>query len=425
MNIHPSQSSDLLCDRCGENFRCEHRIGHSQSDDDLMQDTHDLQMQLKTTNLARMKKDFRQRLEQWCAESHQTVERFFDRKSRELDRYVDETFDQHRTEMNRIRASQSAANHQEETNGQELQSVRFTLDDLRKKIQSFEQLHEQLNIIPLPINDDLIQMINTPDQQRNVSLLLPVHETINHPDASLSALASNERFFLVYLSPYLTFVDRKLDISTQLRWPYGSIRDMCWSSASDRFVLVERSNVYFVDDRSMSIEKLPIESKQNWSSCTSSDESLFLSTDERASSIRSYRIRPSIGLRKQWKFPLTCAKEESIDQIVYQNSTLALLISHKTARMELRSPETLHRLWTYPFDSIGEGVLSFHLCSLNFDEWLITDRSNERLLHITNEGNLKSMVAYNSEPSRAVLFQPNLLVISRRNGINFHDLSNH
>ena len=421
MNIHPSQSSDLLCGRCGENFRREHRIGHSQSDGNLIQKILDLQTQLKATNLARMKNDLRQRLEQWCAESHQTVVRFFDRKSRELDRYIDETFDQHRTEMNRIQATLSAVNRQEETNGQELQSLRSTLDDLRKKIQNFEQLHEELNIIPLPINDDLIQMSNTQDQQRNLSLLLPVRETINHPDASLSAMASNERFFLVYLSPYLTFVDRKLDIATQLRWPYESIRDMCWSSASDRFVLVERSNVYFVDDRLMAIEKLPIESKQNWSSCTSSDESLFLSTAERASSIRSYRVLPSIGVRKQWKFPLTCGKEESIDQIVYRNSTLALIISHKTVRIELRSSETLDRLWTYPFDSIGEGIPSFHLCSLNFDEWLITDRSNKRLLHITDEGDLKSMVAYNSGPSRAVLFQPNLLAVSRRNGINFHE----
>jgi chromosome segregation ATPase len=120
-------------------------IHPSQSDDNLMQEIHDLQVQLQTTNLARMKNDLRQQLEQWCTESHQIVERFFDRKSRESDRHIDETFDQYRTKINRIRATLSAANRRGEINERELHSLRFTLGNLRRKIQSFEQCETQFS----------------------------------------------------------------------------------------------------------------------------------------------------------------------------------------------------------------------------------------------------------------------------------------
>ena len=415
---HPT---DAQCERCDdENLQRQGLRGPHHSVNDLTKNIQELQTQLLATNITHMKNDLRRRLEQWCVSSHQKIEGVFERRSRELDRTVDETFDQHRTALNRLRINLRAVTDREEINDQEVESLRSALDDLRQKTTSFEKMHQQLKIVPIPIDDDLIQLTNTRDHQLDLSLLPPVSQTINHPYAGHSPLANNERFFLVYLRPFLTFIDRQLDIVRQLRWPYENIRDMCWSSASDRFVLVERNHLYLVDERSMFIEKIPIESKKNWSSCTSSDESLFLSTDERASSIVNYRIWPSIELRKQWKSPLTCGKEESIDQVVYQNSTLALVITGKSARIELRSSETLHRLWTYLCDSTGEGVPSVHLCSLSFDEWLITDRGNKRLLHLTNEGHLQSKIAYGSTPCRAVLFQPTLLAISRKNGINLH-----
>jgi hypothetical protein len=79
--------------------------------------------------------------------------------------------------------------------------------------------------------------------------------------------------------------------------------------------------------------------------------------------------------------------------------------------MELRFCTTLDCLWSLSLDIICNSKLTFHCCSLSFDEWLIADYQNSRLLHITKCGQIKAMITYKISPYRIHLFNQNILAV--------------
>jgi hypothetical protein len=115
---------------------------------------------------------------------------------------------------------------------------------------------------------------------------------------------------------------------------------------------------------------------------------------------------------------------EYIDDIVYNNETLAVVISNKdqeSIRMELRSCTMLDCIWSLPLDIVYIQE-RFRCCSLTCDDWLVADRNAGRLLHITADGNIKETIAYKEIPYYVTLFGSNMLVIATEKGINFHKI---
>lgn len=138
-----------------------------------------------------------------------------------------------------------------------------------------------------------------------------------------------------------------------------------------------------------------------------------------------FSLLPSIKLGKEWKSPNTCTRKEVIDGIVYNNGTLCVIIkneSEKSLRIELKSVETLDRIWLLPFDTLCNQNIAFRCCLLTNDEWLMVDYETKRLLHIKEDGKLTAMIPYDGIPRWANLFG-NMLVVSNNNGVNFHKLS--
>jgi hypothetical protein len=136
-------------------------------------------------------------------------------------------------------------------------------------------------------------------------------------------------------------------------------------------------------------------------------------------------LLPSIAVINEWKSPTTCTTNEFIDDIVYHNETLGLVIRNKiekSVRMELRSCQSLDRLWSFLLDVVYNKDIPFHCCSLDCNEWLVTDISAGRLLHITTDGKMKQTIIYKSIPYRITLFGPKMLVIVTKKGINLHKI---
>ncbi|CAF3724973.1 unnamed protein product, partial [Rotaria sordida] len=84
---------------------------------------------------------------------------------------------------------------------------------------------------------------------------------------------------------------------------------MCWSSALNRFIVINGSDVFLVDENNMSIENIQALQKRKWLSCTTSETSLFLSTKVWGSSIMEFSLLPTIELVKQWQSPDTCSRD--------------------------------------------------------------------------------------------------------------------
>ncbi|CAF4594858.1 unnamed protein product, partial [Rotaria sp. Silwood2] len=158
---------------------------------------------------------------------------------------------------------------------------------------------------------------------------------------------------------------------------------------------------------------------------TCSDTVLFACTNEGASSIMEFTLFPAIELIKEWKYPLTCTKDEIINDIIYNNENLALMVKNKfekSLRIELRYAQTLYRIWALQLDVKCVQKIPFRCCSLTCNEWLIVDYETERLLQITKDGQLKTAIEYNPTPLRAILFDINKLAISTEGGVNLHTI---
>ncbi|CAF4093329.1 unnamed protein product [Rotaria sordida] len=424
-----NNKSCVLCYCCQKNYCIHHLIEHNDSNNNklnlLNDEINKLDHEIKTLNIQPLVENCRQKLEQWRMESYHKIDQFFERKFHEFHRFIDEKFDHQRMEIRRLQSKMTEYSHKQEIYDEELYSLIPIIDNLRTEINNFKQINNQMNIHPLPIDDNVINIDNINVHKFNLSTLSTIYKTINHPHGSYGTLACNDKFMLIYLVPNLILIDKQLNIINQVLWPYQSISNICWSSTLDRFLIIEKSKIYLVNDQTMSIENLQMIEKQIWFSCTCSDTSLFLSLDEISSSIMEFNLLPSIKLVNKWKSPYTCNKNEYIDNIVYDNFKLALMITNKlqkSVRMELRSSKTLQRIWSLQLDIVCCQNKPFRCCSINSNEWLVADYQNRRLLHITEDGNLKTMITYDSIPCHVVLFGLDTLVISRNSGINFHRL---
>jgi hypothetical protein len=215
-----------------------------------------------------------------------------------------------------------------------------------------------------------------------------------------------------------------MNIVKEVLWTYGDIYDTCWSASLNRFIVIGGRIVFLVDENTMSISNVQTIGEQGWLSCTCSETFLFMSTNQFPSSIMKFSLLPSIQLVREWKSPDTCALNEIIDGIVYNKGTLSMIIenaSEKSLRIDLRYAETLDCIWSLRFDTVCNQNLVFRCCLLDGDEWLVTDYVTKRLLHITKDGKLKTIIKYDAIPYHANLFA-NMLAISSSDGLNFYKL---
>ncbi|CAF3199423.1 unnamed protein product [Rotaria socialis] len=424
-----NRESCALCRCCEENYCLQHLIAHTGSRKRALNCLNDeinkLDQQIKILNIQPAIENCRQKFEQWRVECHNRIDKYFERKIFQFHRFIDEKIDDQRTEIHRLQSEVDELINRHELNDQDFNSLRSIINDVGIEIDYVKKIYDQVNIDPLPIDDNLIS-INKPNNFKlNPSSLSIIDAAINHPQGSYGALAGNEKCLLVHLTPNLILMDKRMNTIQQIEWPYGVISSICWSSTKKRFVVIGKSSIYLVDGRNMSIESLKMMEKRKWFSCACSDTSLFLSIDEINPSIVEFHLLPSIRMVNQWKSPYLCAKDECIDHISYNNSTLVLMISNnvdRSVRMELRLSKTLELIWSLKFDIIRQQRKAFRCCSINSNEWLVADYQNRRLLHVEKDGKVKTIIPYDLIPCHVVLFGSNLLAVSRKNGINFHRL---
>jgi hypothetical protein len=347
----------------------------------------------------------REQLNQWRGECHKTIDEFYERKLQELNNYIDEFRSQYEEKKAKI---QTKINDQQ------------SIDSIEQDLNDIEQTSLQIHLRSLTIDENYFSIekefqISNFKQDLSTSFL--------YLSESSSAIASNERYLLMHQFPYLSLINQDSKITKLNLWSYGWIRDMCWSKILQCFIVITTNNIYFVNENLEYYSPLQENIKQNWFSLTCSDEFIYLSTCQWGSSIFQINLTPPIDLIEQWKSPLTCQDYEGINDIKYNNQTLALMIKdpkeHKK-RMELKSIKTFSTIWSLEL-SVGTNIRLFTCCPINYNEWLVIDGTNSRIYQVTKDGKFKTDIHYHSIPYRANLFNSNILAISAENDLNlFH-----
>jgi hypothetical protein len=421
-----NRASRGLCDCCQQNLCLQHLSEHNASLlsqlNPLTDEINALGDRLKSLDIEKAVSSCRRKLEEWRNDCYQKIDHLFQQKNRELDQLVDQKVKKQYEEIVRIQSKVTDLIREQETTRQDIDSLRLSIHHLKQQMNKIENTCFDINTQPLMIDDSFIHVKEI--SGLDLSTFPCVYKTINRPVGSSIVMSNNDRFLLMHRKPNLCLVDREMNIVKEVPWTHDNIYDMCWSSIINRFILVEGKGIFLVDDEIMTIGNVKTIEERKWWSCTCSENSLFLSTNGSASSIMKFTLLPTIELIKEWKSPQTCASDEIIQSIVYSDGTLGVTIKNKaekSLRLELKSAETLDRIWSLGFDTVCNQKVAFRCSLLTNDEWLVIDYETKRLLHVTNDGKLKATIPYDGIPYFANIFA-NMLVVSTSKGVNFHKL---
>jgi hypothetical protein len=426
--IKCERTSRALCDCCEQNLCLQHLHEHNavlvSKLNPLTDEINALGDRLNRLNIQQTLGEGRKKLEQWCSDCHQKIDHYFRQKYQELEQLIGTKKEKQQEYILQIQLKVDKLIRDQEATRQDIDILTSTVRNLEKEINKIEQTCFSIDTRPLLIRDSIVQIKEICAHEFDPSTLSLVYKTIPYPTGSWRSLASNDRLLMIHHAPNLCFVNAELIIIKQVLWPHNVIKGICWSSTLDRFIVIVKDNVFLVDENTMSIESVETVEKRNWFTCTCFNDQLFLSTHEWGSSIVEVNLSPRIAIIKEWKSPIACPMDEYIGDMVYNNKTLAVVISNKvnkSIRMELRSCTTLDCLWSLALD-VPYKDLVFHCCSLDFNEWLVAASSAGCLLHITADGNIKETIAYKEIPYRVTLFSYNMIAASVKTGINFHKI---
>ncbi|CAF2253511.1 unnamed protein product [Rotaria magnacalcarata] len=424
------RTARALCHCCQQNICIVHLNEHNNvlnsQLDPLIDQINLLDNRLRTLNIQTIVNSYREKLEQWRLDSHKEIDRYFEDKCQELKRLVVDKFDEQQEELGNLQSKLSELIHEQQITRDEFYELALISEQLEHDINNIEENFIELDARPLILDFTLISIKGINEQDYDLSILSPVYKSINRPAGSYGALACSNKYLLIHQAPSLCLVDQDLTIIKNIPWRHGAIYDICWSTVLNLFIVLDQKHLYFVDEKTMSIEKVSTIEKRKWLSCTCLKEFLFLSTNEWGSSITKILLNSSKKLDKQWQSPDICKKDEYIDVITNNKRKIAMIIrnsSKQTVRFELRSPETLDRIWSIILNDVWSPNKPFHCCPFINDDWIVADHTTGRLLHITRTGLMKSTLPYNSIPYCVARFGINTLAVSANDGIHFHNLN--
>ena len=414
----------VTCSCCNKNLCHDHLKEHQDLNNPqlnpLVNEINHLDEQLKLSNTEKLIGDCRLKLDQWRENSCKIINRLYEEKCQELDRRSLQKLDEQRIQLNQIRSKIVELIRQQETHQDQIKNIQH-------QIKTIEDTYFQIDIRPLIIDQNSIFIEEFQPNECYFSNILTPYQKIDCTGEWGPVLATNNHYLLIDQHPNLCLVNQQLQIIKQSPWKFDFIRDMCWSSTLNCFIVITRSReIYLVQEKSLASELIQTIEGQDWSCCTCSESSLYLTARREGTNIFQFNLLSSFDLIKRWKPPQSCKQYEIILNTAYKNTKLALVISHSSTnivQLELRSSTTLDRLWLVRLDithTMGQPLIR---CSaLKSNQWLVVDNNTSQLIHVDKDGQIKGISTCNPSPWNAILFGSNLLAIRTKNSVNFHKL---
>jgi hypothetical protein len=226
-----------------------------------------------SVRLSSIKPSYLKQLDEWRLEAHQSLDRFCKRWCRE---HMDEIRNKSRQELDRLRLLMD----QQDVTKELIDSISKSLRTVEAQLTEVE--HCRIALLPLPIDDNLVRLRPT---NRDILPLRPSHRSIPLKSDWFSPMATNGKILFVCHKSSLCLLDRQLTILKEIPFTHGEIRDICWSSTLDRFLVILMKQIFTFDAKTMTIDSCQLVSKNTWARGTCSNTTLFLLTDNGGSFI--------------------------------------------------------------------------------------------------------------------------------------------
>ncbi|CAF1208701.1 unnamed protein product [Adineta steineri] len=414
--------SRVLCYCCTKNYCIEHLKDHN---DIYLSQLYQITNEINNLS-EHVRGQYRRQLDQWRHESHQTIDLYYEKKCQELDNKTiqHEKLNQNRQVIEWIKSKIAQLIREQNTTQQQIDSLKAATNAVQRELQQTSEENFHLNIPPLILDENFIQLDKT---RLTFDLYSTVKSNFLTKDLSTEnciVMTNNSTYLLIGQQLHLCLYDHNLNLIKQIPWTYGSIWDMCMSTILSKFIIVAEHGIFTFDEQTMMIEPLKSLSKQkkSWYCCACSDKSLFLTTQQLNTTISEY-----IFLQNNYSFKrqqICCLNNEYIEHMKCSKDVLVLIISNDLTgerRLDMRSILTFNQLWTISLN-IHEKINVISCCSLNDKGWLIVDLAQARLIHVTNQGQIKQSIAYEPSPQYAIQFKDDILAILTEQGINLHKI---
>ncbi|CAF1529514.1 unnamed protein product, partial [Adineta steineri] len=196
---------------------------------------------------------------------------------------------------------------EQEATHDEICSLTATIKGIKRDIDQYEEKGTVVDVNPLIINQDLVYIEQWTSNEFDISTLASSYRTIACSKDNWPAMASNNHFLLIDQYPNLCLYDKQLTLLKEYPWEYDPIPDMCWSSTLNSFIIITNNNgVFLINENLISLECIQTIERKRWLSCTCSDSTLFLTTNELGSNIFQFNLLLSFHFMKQWESSQTC-----------------------------------------------------------------------------------------------------------------------
>ena len=419
------QPIEAICRGCKSQLCSEHLVEHNLAIhlqlNPLVDRSNDVNDRLRSLDTKAMLATSYQALDNWRVQCHQMIDDYFVEKTKKLDGLVGHKIKKCEEQLKLIQAKIIDLMREQKTTHEQVESLKIEVDHLQRDLQKIEANDFQININRLKLDKNQIHF----GDELNMDTPSEAYRSLPRDVKSFPCLATDNTYLLLHRDSMLLLVDDQLAISDEVAWTRGPIFDMCYAATIDQFIILTENEVFLLDPSRMKISQARSIPYQEWFSCTCSSTALYLTTKLYSSSLMQFTLTPTIEFVKRWDSADVCGEDESMDDIVYKNKNLGIMISSTTkkiVRFELRIAKSLQRVWTLPLYLAFDPLQSYRFCSVNRDEWMVADYHDSRLLHITRDGKVKSTSAYQPTPSCLVEFSNSILAISTKKAVYLHKL---
>ena len=199
--------SHVLCHCCNKNFCLDHLKQHSHLSSSqlnaFISEINTLGDQLLLLDAEITDKD-RQKLDKWRDDCYMMINSYYEEKCQELQQRYIERVDKYRREINETKSKVNKLMHEEEATHEDFISLKAIINDIKQ----FKEKSIIVDIHPLTINKDLIQIEEWTSNEMNISTLPSPFQTIDCSNEDWPAMASNNRFLLMDQYPNLYLFDK-------------------------------------------------------------------------------------------------------------------------------------------------------------------------------------------------------------------------
>ena len=281
------RKSRAICHCCNKNLCPDHLKEHYDLPNSqlnyFVDDINTLADQLLLLNIEINDKSHK-KLDKWRDDCYTMINNYYEEKYEELQQRYTERVEKYGKEIDQIKEKINEFMRGEEVTHEDIPTLKASINNMKRDIKQFEEKSIIVDIHPLTIKKDLIQIEKCTSNEVEISTLPPPFRTINCSNSNNFTIASNNRYLLMDQHPNLYLYDKELTIVEEFPWNNGCITDMCWSSTLDSFIIItEKHGVFLINADITLIEPIETIGKTKWLLCTCSDASLYLLTNPRSS----------------------------------------------------------------------------------------------------------------------------------------------